>query len=402
MWFYVSKIYIFDIHVMLGNMSVLWFAVRFIVRDMRFKKFTTVLTILAIASGIAALIALRTVSIGARTAVMDIIEGLFAGELVVYGEGLADIPETVAEEVSGVPGVVKAIPVVWTIGYTRGALAFIFGVRAEDLEYFVSSTIRGRGFYVNESDVCLVEESFAEENGIGVGDWVFVKPQVSTVDYSYRVVGVVSIGIKLQGFFGRGAYVVVPLRSAQEMLEREGYVSMILVKVGSESDVEKVREAILARFPGAQVYRREEMLSGVTKILGVVDGLLFAVAAIGVTVAVFGTSNTVMSSVREHAREIAILRSIGAKASDVALVFTLEAAVFGALGGLLGAVLGLVGADAARGLVESAGLFKVPLIVSPEIIVLGVVSAIVVSVASSIYPVMKAVRVKPIEVLKNE
>ena len=186
------------------------------------------------------------------------------------------------------------------------------------------------------------------------------------------------------------------------MLEREGYVSMILVKVGSESDVEKVREAILARFPGAQVYRREEMLSGVTKILGVVDGLLFAVAAIGVTVAVFGTSNTVMSSVREHAREIAILRSIGAKASDVALVFTLEAAVFGALGGLLGAVLGLVGADAARGLVESAGLFKVPLIVSPEIIVLGVVSAIVVSVASSIYPVMKAVRVKPIEVLKNE
>ena len=384
-------------------MSILWFAAKFISRDMKFKKFTTVLTILAVASGVAALIALRIVSIGARVAVSNIIEDLFSGELVVYGEGLCDIPETAVDDLSRIPGVEKAIPVAWTLGYTKGSLAFIFGIRAEDSKYIVSSVVEGRGFYANESEVCLVEESFAEENGIKPGDWIIVKPQIGASDYSFRVVGVVSIGIRIQGMFGKGAYLVVPLRKAQEILGKEGYVSMILIKTKSkDKDVEEVRKAILAEYLSAQVYRREELLSGVSKILGVIDSLLFAVAIIGVTVAIFSTSNTIMSSVREHAREIAILRSIGAKASDVALVFMLEAFIFGLLGGVIGAGLGLIGADAARKLVESAGLFEIPLIITPEVIATGVVSAMAVSVASSIYPVFKAVKVKPIEVLKNE
>ncbi len=383
-------------------MSITWIAVRFMVRDVKFRKFVSALTILAIATGIGAFTSLRLVSVGTKVAASNLVESVLAGEILVYGDGLCDLSELVVKDIERIPGVERVVPVVMTFGYGEGSLVIILGVRAEDLDVALSSLTSGRLYTPADSRVVIVEGGFAKERGLGPGSTMLLKPQLSASAYIYEVVGVGDIGLKVQEFGALSSYVIVPLDEVQEMLGREGYVTMAIIKVSDESLVSYVEACILQAYPDARVFRREEVMKMVTRILSVLDGLLLAVTLVGLAVAIFSTSNTVMTNVREHARDIAILKAIGARERDVVSIFLIESLFFGAIGGALGIVIGVVGADAIRGVVSSLGFLEVPLVVEPRLLVACYLTAIAVSTLSAIYPCLKASRIRPIEVLKNE
>lgn len=382
-------------------MSVLWAALAFAYRDIKFRKFVSTLTILAIAVGIAAFTALRITSAGTKLAAERLVSQVLAGELLVYGEGLCDISELVLEDLASIPGVERAMPVVLTMGYVDGSLAFILGVRPEDLDLAVSRYIMGRGFET-ESRVLIVESGFAESRGLKVGDTLIVKSQVGSTSYLYRVVGIADIGMKIQELSAAGTYVIVPLSEAQEMLGAEGKVSMVMLKLSSPTYKEYVKSAVLSMYPEARVMERSEVMRVVYRVISLVDGILLAVTLVGVVVAVFGTANTIMANVREHSKEIAVMRALGAKTYHIALVFLLEAAFFGLVGGALGVALGILGADAARNMISSMGLFEVPLAVDHGLIAFCLTVSVAVSLSSSLYPILRACWVRPVEVLKNE
>ena len=383
------------------TMSLLWLSLRFVLRDIRFRKFISMLAVLAIACGVAALVSLRIVSASARAAAGGVIEQVFVGELAIYGEGLCDIPEFIVHEVEDAPGVDRAIPMVFVTGYMEGVMAFIFGVKPEDLDYILECKV-GRKFADGEENVVIVDELFAERRNISVGDTVFLKSQIGSIAYPFKVVGIANIGMKLQGLSAFSTYVVIPLKDAQKLIDKDGFVTMVMIIADKEWDTDQVEENLKTLYPNANILRREEVLGAITQIISVIDGLLSAVTIIGVAVAVFGTSNTIMSSVREHAREIAVLRAIGAKSRDVVVMFMLEATIFGAAGGAIGSLLGVVLAELLRRYIESSGILTMSLKLDPLVIALGFTSSIAVSILSSTYPVLKASRVKPLEVLKNE
>jgi len=383
-------------------MSMLRVALLFALRDMRFRGMVTVLSIVIIASGVGAFTALRITSAGSRVAAEKIVANIISGEILVYGEGLYDVSELAVDDIKRIPGVSKAIPVVLVVGYLDGSMAFIVGVRSRDLGEVVSEYVAGGGFGANDSRKVILESNFAGARNVSVGDFVYVKPQVGSVSIPYKVVGVADIGMRFQELGVAGTYVVVPLREAQDMVGRMGYVTMVMVKVDEGADVEDVKDRIKRVFPGARIFERGEVMSIVDKVISLIDGLLLTSTLIGLVIALFSTASTIMSNVREHARDIAVMRSLGTRMSYVAAIFIVEALIYSALGGALGIALGVVGAEFLRDMISSTGILRQPLVIEPRLLVMNYLAALGVGFVASIYPVVKASQVKPVEVLKNE
>jgi len=383
-------------------MSVAKLSLTFALRDLKFRKFISILNIIAIASGIATFMALRTVSFGCRVAAENVVSQVLPGEILVYGESLCDLPEEVMYDLEKVPGVERAIPVVLTIGYMEGALTFILGIESKDLDLAVAQYSSGGGFGEDDYRVVIIETNFAESRNISVKETVFIKPQISPNSYPFRVVGIANIGMKIQEISSAGTYVIVPLREAQEIIGREGFVTMAMLKLDEGEDPRFVEEIILREFPEARIFRREDILKMIYQVISLVDGLLFSATVIGVIIAVFGTVNTIMANVREHAREIAIMRALGARVSHIATIFLIEAFIYGMIGGIVGLALGFLETNLVRNLINSIGLLEIPAVTEPGIIFISFSSSIIVSLLSAAYPTIKACNVKPVEVLKYE
>lgn len=377
-------------------------ALRFALRDFRMRKFAAALTILAIASGVAAYTALRVAGLGVELAARRTVERALAGEVVVYGDGPCDLSELAVERLRGLPGVDRVVPVIVSLGYVDGALVLVVGVESSDLDTVVSSYVSGRGFDAFESEVAVIDVEFSRDRGLKVGDAIFVKVQGGSAAYPLTVVGVGDVTIELYGLAGVTAYVVVPLRDAQRMLGREGYVTMAMLLLDGSLRPSDVEEETREVYPEARVFKREEIMRVVSEVLSMLNALLLAVTSIGLAVAVLGTANTVMSNVREHARDIAVLRALGARALDVAVVFMLEGLMFGFVGGVLGTAAGLFGAKAVAGVFESMGIRNVPLVINAESVLASIAVSMLVSVGASLYPAARASGISPIRVLKNE
>lgn len=383
-------------------METLWLALKFIERDIKFKKLIAVLTILAIASGVATFVSLRIVSLGSRTAAAQQIEEFVPGEVLVYGKGIYDVSEDIIEDLAKIPGVERVSPAILVTGYLGDTSVFMLGVRPEDVEHIVTGFREGRPFTSDSGPFLVADVGLADDLHLKVGQKVYLKASFEPGFHEFRVVGIAEVSMKIQEIGTVGGYVIVPLHEAQKMLGRIGYVSMAVVKVKPGYDPALVKTLISTVYPESRVFLREEVIGVVYKIMSLIEGLLLTTTLVGLVVAVFGTTSTIMSTVREHQREIAIMRANGASRGEVATIFILEAFVLGITGGVAGIFFGIAGAKVGIDIISSYGFIQPPLILEAGSISLGFSLAAAVSVVSAIYPVIRATSVRPVEVLKNE
>ena len=124
--------------------------------------------------------------------------------------------------------------------------------------------------------------------------------------------------------------------------------------------------------------------------------LLASVASVSLLVGGIGIMNIMLVSVTERTREIGIRMAVGAKSQDILTQFLLEAVVLSPIGGIFGAVLGVVGSQLVSALAEW------PTIVPPEAIVLAVIFSGAVGIFFGFYPARKAARLDPIQALRYE
>src|SRR5205807_7894673 len=105
--------------------------------------------------------------------------------------------------------------------------------------------------------------------------------------------------------------------------------------------VDKVRDE--AKAEGYQAQSSQDLIKQVSQLLFYLGLGLSAFAAIALAVAALGIANTMYTAVLERTREIGILKALGARRSDVRIVFLAEAAAIGTLGGAIGIlVAGLI------------------------------------------------------------
>jgi putative ABC transport system permease protein len=136
-----------------------------------------------------------------------------------------------------------------------------------------------------------------------------------------------------------------------------------------------------------------EMTSSMTLFLG-------AIAAVSLLVGAVGIANTMFTSVLEKTKEIGTMKAIGAKNRDILMIFLLNSAMVGLVGGILGVILGWIvsaGLQTMMGdeLTSGGG-------VSPYLMIEGLILAVLIGVISGVVPAYRASKLKPVDALRYE
>ena len=197
--------------------------------------------------------------------------------------------------------------------------------------------------------------------------------------------------------------VLVPLAALDRGADRRpDGVDEIVFRVATPESVVPaagVAQALVRRATGGEplevvvpreILRQRERTQ---RVFNVVTG---AVAAISLLVGGIGIMNIMLASVAERTREVGVRRALGARRRDVAAQFLVESSLLTVTGGVLGSVLGLVGAA----LIQAFAGW--PTAVHPLMLVTALVVALAVGIGFGFYPAWHAAGLDPVEALRRE
>ena len=383
----------------------------------------SMLTVLGVVIGVAAVITMVTVGNGATLAIQNQIAGLGTNLLQVRpgqrmgpGSGGSFAPAFAVADATllaqQTPGVLAVAPEARTgsvvVGNGRNWSSSIIGSTNDWLLTNNWTVAEGRTFSEEElragSAVCLLGETVRRE--------LFgpVSPLGATVrirQVPCEVVGV--LGSKGQGAFGNDQddLVWMPINTFQRRVVGHTRVNTLQVSMMDGVDPETVKVALREilrerrklsegdedNFNILDTRQLGETLSGTTRIMTL---LLSAVAAVSLLVGGIGIMNIMLVSVTERTREIGLRLAIGAREREVLLQFLIEAVVLAALGGVVGMVLAL---GASVGL---SALMNVPFVFNPGVNVLAFVFSAAIGVLFGFVPARRAARLNPIDALRHE
>ncbi len=387
------------------NRVFIKFAFRMALRSMSIHKVRTLLTVLAITWSVATLVALRTVGVGIRSKVAQDINDFLQADMIIM-ENVISIPEQVAYHISEIPHVKDVVGTIFIpvrVGYVRGVN--LVGVPVSKMKFFHVNLVDGRLPASDDSYEIVIDEKLAEWLGIKKpGIWVSVVISYGPiyVEREFEVVGIMARTSFISGIMG-ASFAIAPLKVLQEMTDKEGFINYIFVKVDDRKLVDDVARNIRKYYPGAGIIKQTDIIRIILRVMDIIHGMLMAVTLIGLLVAAIGVMNTVMMSIRERIREIGILKTIGASGVHVLLIFLSEVVVMGIAGGILGIILGYTGSYFLRDFINMLGLtFNIPIQPVPESFIMGFTISITVSILAALYPIYKAIKIRPIEALKIE
>jgi len=325
---------------------------------------------------------------------------LGAGIIVSSKTGGVDVPEYVKDIVLNVSGVKEAVPVVTTMVIVGEEPILTIGINPNDAtRLYQVSLEEGRLLNPGEDDSVVFGASTASMLGIKVNDTVNLSTQRGGVGKKFRVVGLLrAIGA---GELKIGCFLT--LDAAQQLVNRKGYVSNILVMLEDPSKGEYVEQTLKGMFTDASVVRQEDLIRQIDRIMNVINGVLIALGSVSLGVGALGILNTIMMSVHERRREIGMLKAVGAERWHVLFLFLSEALIISIVGGLIGCGLGLAGVYLIQLLVSMLGLnLTIPLLIAPHILISAFLVAIIIGLIAGIYPSWKASNVPPVEALRYE
>ncbi|TFC71413.1 FtsX-like permease family protein [Cryobacterium sp. TMS1-20-1] len=141
---------------------------------------------------------------------------------------------------------------------------------------------------------------------------------------------------------------------------------------------------------------QDALVSTATAVYETLTILLTGVAALSLLVGGIGVMNIMLVSVSERTREIGLRKALGAPPGAIRRQFLIEAAILGLSGGLLGAILGVTAALLLPGVIGSS------IVVSPAAVGLSIGVAIVIGISFGVYPATRAARLAPIDALRSE
>ena len=401
---------------MLGNTMLL------ALRAIRRNVLRSVLTILGIVIGVAAVIIMVTVGGGATVQVQQQIASMGSNLLMVSpgkrlgpGQSSGNIPfkqadaEAIAREISSVAAVAPVSST--SINAIFGNQNWSTQVTGSDNQYFrvTNRSIRsGRQFTDSElrsgAAVCIIGETVRKKL-FGGQDPVGEKIRLQKL--SCEIIGLLEGKGQSTMGMDQDDIVVLPLSAYHRRIAGNQDVALIQVSVQKGASTDKALQDIerLMRerrhltpsddnnFHVMDLKEIANMLTGTTQML---TALLSAVAAVSLLVGGIGIMNIMLVSVTERTREIGIRLAIGALEREVLMQFLVEAVALSSLGGLIGIVLALITS------VWLTGLLGVPFVFNAGIVILAFLFSAAVGVIFGYFPAMKAARLDPIEALRHE
>ncbi len=228
----------------------------------------------------------------------------------------------------------------------------------------------------------------------------------------FKIVGI----LKASGSDDRA--VIMSIDAARDLLNETGSTRLdsITIKVESADLVDQVTNetdtklAISRHVSGKKkdysITSAKAAQESISATLSTITLFLGAIAAVSLVVGAVGVANTMFTSVLEKTKEIGIMKSIGAKNRDILVIFILNAAMVGMVGGLLGIALGA----ALSSLLPSFGLRlmgggaggTMTTAITPQLLIGALLLSIAIGVVAGAIPAYRASKLRPVDALRYE
>lgn len=217
----------------------------------------------------------------------------------------------------------------------------------------------------------------------------------------YRIVGVMEAKGQVLGF-DLDDTVYIPLARGLEMFNREGLVEIDVQYhegYNEEKVVEGIRRLLVARHGREDftITTQQQMLDVLGDILDVITFAVGAIGAISLLVGGIGIITIMTISVAERTSEIGLIRALGARHSQILMLFLGEAVVLSAIGGVLGLIFGIGISQLLHLLIP-----VLPVHTPWSYVIAAEMTAIVIGLAAGVIPAQRAARLDPVEALRDE
>jgi putative ABC transport system permease protein len=390
-------------------------------RSLASNRLRTLLTMLGMIIGVAAVVSVLGIGEGARSSVEDRIRSLGSNLLTIRpgsasGTGgvrsgsVQTLTLKDAEAIAQVDGVLAVAPEVNGSAQlrhlTKNLNAQVTGITPASLDVRSLSLETGIGFTeedeVQRKRVAILGANVAEQlypSGSPVGTRLQIKGN------AFRVVGVLTA--KGAGMGSPDDGIFVPLSTHQTSLFGQDHLSSISIQLAGEDHADMVQaeiEQLLRLRHGLRsdqpsdfdVRSQAEMLATMNQVTGTFTALLGCVAAVSLIVGGIGIMNIMLVSVRERTREIGVRMAVGARRGDILRQFLVEAVVVSLAGGVAGIAFGY----GAAAILAKLGQWATIVPTYAPGLAIGVSS--VIGVVFGVGPARRAAQLDPVEALRFE
>ena len=394
-------------------------------RALRRNKLRSVLTALGIIIGVAAVIAMVGIGNGAKAQVEAQIASLGQNVIIISsgsvtssgirtgwgGAGTLKIEdaEAIRREMPDLTAVSEEVSTITQVA--AGNQNWSTRILGESADYFDLRRwplIDGAPFTAQDvrsaNKVCVIGQTTARQvygNDNPIGQVLRVK------NVPFTITGLLTA----KGFSTQGPdqddVVVMPYTSAMKRVLGGTTLRAINVQVGNANELNAAQQQIISllrqrhnirtgRDDDFTVRTQQEIADAATATTDVMTGLLGAIAGVSLVVGGIGIMNIMLVSVTERTREIGTRMAVGAHGRDILTQFLIEAISLSSVGGIIGIIVGIVGAKVISMMKEW------PSLISPGSIVLAFLVSAAVGIFFGFYPARKAARLDPIEALRYE
>ncbi|MBI2208410.1 ABC transporter permease [Candidatus Woesearchaeota archaeon] len=397
----------------------------FSVKNLRNRKLRSWLTMIGIIIGITAVVSLISMGQGLKTAISLQFGDLGTDKLAVQASGGFGPPGTAVvnpltkdnlEEVKKVSGVkiaagrlIKPGKIEQDDHATFSYVASMPDREARKLIHEAQNLEAESGRLLKDGDKGkVVLGSNLGKKDAGLGKQVVVGSKIIIEGKEFEVVGI----LKKLGSFILDNVVFMnedDLRDVMDVPDKD--YDVIVIQVQQNADVAAVQqrvEKVMRNERGVKEGEEDFTVQTPQAILGQVTSTLFAVqlfvyiiAGISIIVGGIGIMNTMFTSVLERTKEIGIMKSIGARNSSVFSLFFIESGLIGSIGGIIGAVFGVLMALGLAFIGKSLlGTDLIRAEISPWLVLGSVLGSFILGSLFGILPAIKAAKLNPVDALR--
>lgn len=380
------------------------------------RKSRTAFTILGLSIGIGAILFLVSLGYGLQHMLLERIttaESLLTFTVASPDPDLISLNKNTLTEIEKLKNVERVSPkAVFSGQVSLGELTSETSINLIDYNYFTLGGViaqEGRFFKEDRNKEVVVNSSIAELLNLKpeqvIGETLYFtffilegdnesEVSVIEVERGFQVVGVIDgTGVPGEIYLDREELLEIPVQEYQ----------LAKVKMYDEKGMDFVREELIVM--GFMVSALSDIIVQANQIFGVIQLVLGIFGVVALVVAAIGLINTMTISLLERTSDIGIMRSIGSSPGDIKKIFLIESTIIGFLGGLVGIIIGFLGAEIFNILInilartlggEAVSLFYYPLWFIFFIILLSTAVGLI----AGYWPAKKASKLNPLEALR--